>query len=61
MKKFLAGFLTASCLFLYLLYSIKMPEYLTYDCSKLHMYADVPEHVFKACFQKEERDPKKWL
>lgn len=61
MNKFLAGFVTATCLFIYLLYSIKMPEYMAYDCSKLDKYADVPEHVYKACYNRDEIDPKKWL
>jgi len=61
MIKFIAGFFSATVVFLVLLYSVKMPEYITYDCARLEAYDNVPEHVVKACLKVEERETRKWL
>ena len=61
MIKFVSGFLFATVVYAVLLYSVKMPEYITYDCTKIDSYEDVPDHVIKACMRLKEREEKKWL
>ena len=60
MAKFIFGFISASILFISLLFIIDVPDYITYDCLRLNEYNDVPEHVIKACSNSLENNKKNY-